>query len=80
MSPKASEGSIIMQIEGISCAGRVFTILRKEEVRHFKGLLHKISNTYVKDHKLPLQLLEAARPASEHALEVLQAYLQAENF
>ena len=54
----------------VSCAGRVFTILRKEE----------ISNTYVKDHKLPLQLLEAARPASEHALEVLQAYLQAENF
>ena len=56
----------------------MFTILRKEEVRHFKGLLHKVSNTYVKDHKLPLELLEAARPASVHALEILQAYLQAE--
>ena len=56
----------------------MFTVLRKEEVRHFKSLLHKVSNTYVKDHKLPLELLEAARPASVHALEILQAYLQAE--
>lgn len=57
----------------------MYTILRKEEVRHFKGLLHKVNNTFVKDHRLPFQLLEATRPACARALEVLQAYLEAEN-
>lgn len=59
-------------------AGRVYTILRKEEVRHFKELLRKVNNTFVMDHKLAPQLLEAAHPACGHALEVLQAYLAAE--
>ena len=59
-------------------AGRVYTILRKEEVRHFKELLRKVNNTFVMDHKLTPQLLEAAQPACAHALEVLQAYLAAE--
>jgi ATP-dependent RNA helicase DDX51/DBP6 len=59
--------------------GCVYTILRKEEVRHFKGLLHKVNNTFVKDHRLPTQLLEAAKPAAVHALQVLQAYLTAES-
>lgn len=59
-------------------AGRVYTILRKEEVRHFKELLRKVNNTFVMDHKLAPRLLEAAQPACSHALEVLQAYLAAE--
>ena len=70
-------GSAVCRTCAALHAGRVYTILRKEEVRHFKGLLHKVNNTFVKDHKLPPQLLEAARPASAHALEVLQAYLEA---
>jgi len=70
-------GSAVCKTCAALHAGRVYTILRKEEVRHFKGLLHKVNNTFVKDHKLPPQLLEAARPASAHALEVLQAYLEA---
>ena len=57
----------------------MFTILRKEEVRHFKGLLHKVNNIFVKDHRLPAQLLEAAKPVAAHALQVLQAYLTAES-
>ena len=67
----ASESSVVS-------AGRVYTILRKEEVRHFKELLRKMNNTFVMDHKLTPQLLEAAQPACAHALEVLQAYLAAE--
>jgi hypothetical protein len=55
--------------------GRVFSILRVEEVRHFKGLLRKVDNAFVKDHVLPREQLEAARPEVEHALGALQAYL-----
>lgn len=40
-------------------AGRVFTLLRHEDVRHFKGMLRKADNTFVADHKLPPGALEA---------------------
>ncbi len=60
-------------------AGRVFTVLRVEEVRHFKGLLRKVDNTFVKDHALSKSLVEAARPEAQHALSVLQAYLASED-
>lgn len=59
-------------------AGRVYTIVRNEEVRHFRGLLRKVNNTFVMDHKLTPQLLTDAQPACAHALEVLQAYLATE--
>ncbi len=65
-----SEGGL-----GVGRAGRVFSLLRVEEVRHFKGLLRKVDNAYVKDHVLPKEALEAARPEVAHALDVLQAYL-----
>ncbi len=58
--------------------GRVFTVLRVEEVRHFKGLLRKVDNAFVKDHALPKAEVEAARPEAQHALSVLQAYLASE--
>lgn len=60
-------------------AGRVFTVLRVEEVRHFKGLLRKVDNAFVKDHPLPKADIEAARPEAQHALSVLQAYLASES-
>jgi len=56
-------------------AGRVFTILRVEEVRHFKGLLRKVDNAFVKDHSLQKDLLESVKPECKHALQVLQHYL-----
>ena len=31
-------------------AGRVFTLLRHEDVRHFKQMLRKADNTYVRDY------------------------------
>ena len=58
-------------------AGRVFTLLRVEEVRHFKGLLRKVDNAFVKDFALDKAALEALRPDCAHALGVLQAYLGA---
>ncbi len=62
---------------GVRCAGRVFTLLRVEEVRHFKGLLRKVDNAYVRDYALDKGALEALRPGVAHALGVLQAYLSA---
>lgn len=44
-------------------------------MRYFKGLLHKVDNTFVKDFPLPCERLDAVRQEVEHALEVLQAYL-----
>jgi ATP-dependent RNA helicase DDX51/DBP6 len=61
------------------CTGRVFTLLRVEEVRHFKGLLRKVDNAFVKDYALPKADVEAARPEVLHALSVLQAYLATES-
>jgi superfamily II DNA/RNA helicase len=31
--------------------GRVFTLLRPEDVRHFKQMLHKADNTFVRDYR-----------------------------
>ncbi len=59
--------------------GRVFTLLRTEEVRYFKGLLRKVDNAFVKDYALPKADVDAARPEAQHALSVLQAYLAAES-
>ena len=49
-------------------AGRVFTLLRPEDVRHFKGLLRKVDNTYVKDFALPVAAMAALRPRVDAAL------------
>jgi hypothetical protein len=49
-------------------AGRVFTLLRPEDVRHFKGLLRKVDNTYVKDFALPAAAMAALRPRVDAAL------------
>ncbi len=57
----------------------MFTVLRVEEVRHFKGLLRKLDGAFVKDWALDKAALEALRPQCQHALGVLQAYLDAED-
>lgn len=31
----------------------MFTLLRDEDMRHFKAMIRKADNNYVKDHKLP---------------------------
>ena len=46
----------------------MFTLLRPEDVRHFKGLLRKVDNEYVKDYRLPSDALAALRPQVDAAL------------
>ena len=53
-------------------SGRVFTLLRHEDVKHFKGMLRKADNAFVSDHKLARDVLEAARPEVEQALQEMQ--------
>ncbi|KAK9824495.1 hypothetical protein WJX72_010815 [[Myrmecia] bisecta] len=55
--------------------GSVFTMLRPEDVRHFKGLLRKVDNTYVKDHKVPHALVERLQADFEEALAAMRAEL-----
>ena len=59
-------------------AGRVFTILRPEEMHHFKALLHKIDNAYVKDHHPPKVLMESLKEDCDAALSKLPELLAAE--
>ena len=49
-------------------AGQVITLLRAEEVRHFKGMLRKVDNTFVKDFLLPTNFVSSLRPAFQEAL------------
>ena len=46
----------------------MFTLLRPEDVRHFKALLRKVDNAYVKDYALPSDALTALRPKVDTAL------------
>ncbi|EFN52499.1 hypothetical protein CHLNCDRAFT_138879 [Chlorella variabilis] len=59
-------------------AGRVFTLLRHEDVRHFKGMLRKADNTFVRAHRLAKGALEAVRDDVDAALEAMGAALAAE--
>ena len=47
-------------------------MLRHEDVKHFKGMLRKADNTYVRDHKLARPAMEALRPDVEQALHAMQ--------
>lgn len=60
-------------------SGRVFTLLRHEDVRHFKDMLRKADNTFVKDHRLDKGALEAVRDDVDTALERMAAVLQSES-
>ena len=49
-------------------SGRAITLLRHEDVRHFKSMLRKVDNTYVKDYTLPGALLSELKEPCRTAL------------
>ncbi|KAF5837997.1 P-loop containing nucleoside triphosphate hydrolase protein [Dunaliella salina] len=59
-------------------SGRVFTLLRDEDVRHFKQMLRKADNTYVRNFKLAPGAADSFKPALEAALKQVQDLLEAE--
>ena len=56
----------------------MFTLLRHEDVRHFKDMLRKADNTFVGDHRLGRGALEAVRDDVDDALDRMAAQLAAE--
>lgn len=57
-------------------AGRVITLLRREDVRHFKAMLRKADNNYVKDEKMDSEQIQNAKEWVEEGLKVLRKRLQ----
>lgn len=54
------------------------TLLRHEDVRHFKAMLRKADNAFVSDHRLAKGALEDVREAVDDALDAMGAALAAE--
>ena len=59
-------------------SGRVFSLLRHEDVRHFKQMLRKADNTYVRDYWIPKEKVEACSARLQVALEQVRELLTAE--
>ena len=59
-------------------SGRVFSLLRHEDVRHFKQMLRKADNAYVRDYKLDKDKVDACGPRMNKALVQVRALLAAE--
>ncbi|KXZ56228.1 hypothetical protein GPECTOR_1g199 [Gonium pectorale] len=59
-------------------SGRVITLLRDEDMRHFKAMIRKADNNFVHELKLPGEQVEAFRPALAGALAQLEELLAAE--
>ncbi|GAQ80742.1 Putative DEAD-like helicases superfamily protein [Klebsormidium nitens] len=59
--------------------GRCFTLLRREEVRHFKGLLRKVDNNFCPDYPLPSAATDALVPFYTAALEKLKETVAGES-
>lgn len=57
---------------------QVYTLLRPEEMHHYKALLRKLDNNTVRRHVLSREALNAQRPALAGALQQVQALLEAE--
>jgi len=53
-------------------AGRVITLLRPEDVRHFKGMLRKADNNFVKDEKLDGEKVAAVKEDVARAVALLE--------
>lgn len=53
-------------------------MLRPEDVRHFKQMLRKADNTFVKDYKLAKDKVDACGPRVSQALRQVQELLEAE--
>ncbi|XP_048235318.1 DEAD-box ATP-dependent RNA helicase 1 isoform X2 [Ricinus communis] len=58
--------------------GRCFTLLHKEEVRHFRKLLQKADNDSFPVYSLPSSYIEPLYPTYESALEKLKEKVQSE--
>ena len=56
-------------------SGRAITLLRHEDVRHFKSMLRKVDNAYVKDYTLPNELLTELKAPCLNALAATQEKL-----
>mmetsp|Transcript_17221 Transcript_17221/g.44704 ORF Transcript_17221/g.44704 Transcript_17221/m.44704 type:complete len:181 (-) Transcript_17221:45-587(-) len=59
-------------------AGKVFTLLRSEDMRHFKAMLRKADNTFVRDYALDAGELDALRPQLGEVLGTVRQRLAAE--
>ena len=44
------------------------SILTAEQMRHWKNLLRKVDNTFVKDFALPPKLVNSLRPGFQQAM------------
>lgn len=53
--------------------GQAVTILRKEDMRHFKAMLRKVDNTYVRDFALDVELIHGLQQDYDQALATAQA-------
>ncbi|BFI33193.1 hypothetical protein MPTK2_4g90170P [Marchantia polymorpha subsp. ruderalis] len=52
--------------------GSSYTLLQKEEVRHFKQMLKKVDNSKCKDYSLPSSVTEELYESYTEALEKLK--------
>ena len=59
-------------------SGKVITLLRNEDVRHFKSMLRKADNTYVKDTRIEKDRMEEVKGPVEEALASMREALGAE--
>ncbi len=50
-------------------AGTVVTLLSTEQVHHFKAMLRKVDNTFVKDYPIPPGLVASLRSQVKEAME-----------
>lgn len=56
-------------------AGRAVTLLRHEDVRHFKNMLRKVDNAYVKDYSIPNDIIDELKEAYQQALDATHEQL-----
>lgn len=63
---EGSKRGFLMRCEGV---GTVITLLSTEQVHHYKAMLRKIDNTFVKDLPLQAGAISALRPKVKQAIE-----------
>ena len=56
-------------------SGRAVTLLRHEDVRHFKSMLRKVDNAYVKDYPISSDVLDQLKQPCQQALDATHAKL-----
>jgi ATP-dependent RNA helicase DDX51/DBP6 len=56
-------------------SGKVITLLRNEDVKHFKSMLRKADNTYVKDTRIEKERIEEVKEPVEKALQKMMEVL-----